>query len=562
MMTWKDKLSHLLLKAGVVNIESFLDESIRNYLRIYNNEIKDDPKRLLLILFEIFGPKILENENIRQCLLSIYSKKELRDLAQQLKIYSTDTPQRIVRDIVSRGWNWNSQFVESFCTFFGIRDLLDEYKKYFVETEVRKTGVVEIKSESDFFELHTFQSDVRDRVLHKFQIENAQKVLVQLPTGAGKTRVAMHTLIKWSIDSARNRKVILWLAYEPLLLSQAENTFLKLWPTLGRGKARIVRMYEGLSGNFEKKGNFEICFGGVQSFANKLKKDRVLVDFLRKNVAIIVFDETHKVVASVAKKVVNDLVYNNHDVKLLGLTATPGRNFFDAAQNRRFRDFFDANVKIKTPLPDVFVGDVKNYAIEERSEIRYLQDLGILAKLEHRLLNYNATKHSIKPCAIEGECYKPTALKRLADDSKRNELIIKTVEDFVAQRKKVLLFSCTKTHAESLCFILKARGIAAGLVLSENREMREYYINKFRHTNEIYVLINYAVLTTGFDAPEVDVVLIARPTSSLVTYSQMLGRGLRGTLNGGHNTNIIVNVSDPIFGEENEAYRKFDIYWR
>ena len=61
---------------------------------------------------------------------------------------------------------------------------------------------------------------------------------------------------------------------------------------------------------------------------------------------------------------------------------------------------------------------------------------------------------------------------------------------------------------------------------------------------EIQVLINFNVFTTGFDDPTIDCVVIARPTFSVVLYSQMIGRGLRGPLNGGTKDCLIVDVID------------------
>ena len=60
--------------------------------------------------------------------------------------------------------------------------------------------------------------------------------------------------------------------------------------------------------------------------------------------------------------------------------------------------------------------------------------------------------------------------------------------------------------------------------LSENKGA---LISKYK--NEYQIMCNYGVLATGFDAPKEDVVCIGRPTSSSVLYSQMIGRGLRGS---------------------------------
>jgi len=76
------------------------------------------------------------------------------------------------------------------------------------------------------------------------------------------------------------------------------------------------------------------------------------------------------------------------------------------------------------------------------------------------------------------------------------------------------------------------------------------------------ILCNYGVLTTGFDAPKVEAVVIARPTDSPVLYEQMIGRGMRGPLNGGTVECRIVDLIDHIerFGGQ-MAYTRFLEYW-
>ena len=75
--------------------------------------------------------------------------------------------------------------------------------------------------------------------------------------------------------------------------------------------------------------------------------------------------------------------------------------------------------------------------------------------------------------------------------------------------------------------------------------------------------MNYNVLSTGFDEPKTDCIVIARPTFSVVLYSQMIGRGLRGTANGGTDNCLVVNVIDNIINQPDisGAYKYFDGGW-
>ena len=82
--------------------------------------------------------------------------------------------------------------------------------------------------------------------------------------------------------------------------------------------------------------------------------------------------------------------------------------------------------------------------------------------------------------------------------------------------------------------------------------------------NKIDAIFNYGVLSTGFDAPNIKTVVIARPTTSIVLYSQMIGRGIRGTLVGGTGECRVVDIKDNVsnFGQVEEVYRYFDSYWK
>ena len=87
---------------------------------------------------------------------------------------------------------------------------------------------------------------------------------------------------------------------------------------------------------------------------------------------------------------------------------------------------------------------------------------------------------------------------------------------------------------------------------------RRKYIENYKN-GEIKVLFNYGVLTHGFDAPNTDIVIIARPTQSPILYSQMIGRGLRGPEVGGNEECILVDIKDNIEGLPNER-KTFTMY--
>ena len=78
------------------------------------------------------------------------------------------------------------------------------------------------------------------------------------------------------------------------------------------------------------------------------------------------------------------------------------------------------------------------------------------------------------------------------------------------------------------------------------------------------MLINYGVLTTGFDAPVTSAVIIARPVNSLIVYSQIIGRALRGPRAGGSACASIYNLysrDEPEFRSVAKAFQYWNSLW-
>ena len=161
--------------------------------------------------------------------------------------------------------------------------------------------------------------------------------------------------------------------------------------------------------------------------------------------------------------------------------------------------------------------------------------------------------------------FSPKFLEKLEVDDVRNaEIVIRLLRECRSKkRQSILFFGCSVKHSKfiaALLIYLEVR--AAHIDGTTNLQRRRQFIDQFR-SGELQVLCNYGVLSTGFDAPNTDVVCIARPTNSAVLYSQMLGRGLRGPEIGGKQSCKIIDVRDNIvgFGDADKTYRYFEDFW-
>ena len=201
--------------------------------------------------------------------------------------------------------------------------------------------------------------------------------------------------------------------------------------------------------------------------------------------------------------------------------------------------------------------------------VDYLIDQGYLARPIFRSLPYSPSEdldeEQIDLLSSSLDIPKDI-LRRLAEDERRNLIIINAVESLIRQHNRILVFAATVDHARLLSVVLQARGIDASSVTGTTpRDERSRVINRYKN-NDITprVLCNYGVLTTGFDAPRTNAAVVARPTKSLVLYSQMVGRATRGPRAGGNKEAEIITVVDtnlPGFGDIATAFRNWEDVW-
>ena len=140
-----------------------------------------------------------------------------------------------------------------------------------------------------------------------------------------------------------------------------------------------------------------------------------------------------------------------------------------------------------------------------------------------------------------------SVLSELGNNHARTASIITATLQLVMEKGlQTIIFSPTKENAVALALCLKFRGCKAAAITGETPSFdRHKYISDFKD-GKINVLTNFGVLTTGFDTPNTEAVIVARPTLSVVLFSQMVGRGLRGVKMGGTPNCFIINVKDNI----------------
>ena len=125
-----------------------------------------------------------------------------------------------------------------------------------------------------------------------------------------------------------------------------------------------------------------------------------------------------------------------------------------------------------------------------------------------------------------------------------------------------MIFATSVEHGQTVAALLNRRGIRSRAVSAETETaIRRRVVEEFRR-GEVRALVNYGVFREGFDAPKTRAIIVARPVFSPNLYFQMIGRGLRGPLNGGDDRCLVLDVRDNIENFDRKlAFSELDWLW-
>lgn len=381
----------------------------------------------------------------------------------------------------------------------------------------------------------------------------SRRVLLHMPTGAGKTRTAMNIIAERL--RARPEQGVIWLAHSEELCEQAATEFVRAWSALGSRELTVHRFWGSHAPDLSQvRGDFVVA--GLGKTYAAARRSIGQMGRLGAQTGLVVMDEAHQAVASTYRLILDALVEPFSDSSLLGLTATPGRTWNDLGADQDLADFFGRR---KVTL------EVEGY----NNPVAYLIEEGYLAKPCFRPLPIDShvalTPRERERLSNELEIPEEV-LERLAQAELRNLAILAEIEHLARRHQRIIVFATTVEHSDLLAYALRARGRWARSVTgSTGSADRQGALEQFKDGSpEPKVLCNYGVLTTGFDAPKTSAAVIARPTTSLVLYSQMVGRATRGPRAGGNTAAEIVTVVDsglPGFGDVGEAFFNWEDVW-
>ena len=334
--------------------------------------------------------------------------------------------------------------------------------------------------------LRDYQKDTLEQ-LYAWMQNNKGNPCIELPTGSGKS-IIVAAICQDALKVFNMKKVIMLVHVKELIEQNAEKMRL-LWPgaPLGIYSAGVGR----------RETDEPITFAGIQSVNKKAD--------IFGHVDLVIIDECHLCSHKEGggyRSFIGSLLRVNPDLRVIGLSASPYR----------------LGHGLITEKPAIFDDIIKPISIKELIEQGYLSILrskGTLAQID------------VSGVGKRGGEYIEAELQDKVDQKDQNARIVSEVIAKAGDRKTWLFFCAGVKHAEHVAEELRLQGIPAEcLTGATSKAEREGIIHRLR-SGSLRALTNANVLTTGFDCPDIDLVVLMRPTMSPGLYIQQVGRGMR-----------------------------------
>ena len=337
--------------------------------------------------------------------------------------------------------------------------------------------------------LRNYQKFAIDLLYQWFRDNPSGNPILELPTGSGKSWIVAQ-LCRDALDNWPETRVLM-LTHQKELIEQNAEKLRLVWPDAPMG------IY---SAGLKQRDIDAITFAGIQSV-----RDRA--DDLG-HIDLVVIDECHLINNARQggyRKLLGALGEINPALRVIGLTATPyrlGQGYLTEGKDALFDDILRPTT-IEGLVHDGFLAPLRSKATELKLDVTGVKKTAgeynakeLEARVNTDLNNYEAVREILKIADATG-------------------------------RKSVIVFCAGVEHAHSVADMFNELGQRVGTIVGTTPpETRARIIELFR-SGELRFVTNANVLTTGFDAPGVDIVALLRPTMSPTLYVQMVGRGMR-----------------------------------
>lgn len=337
--------------------------------------------------------------------------------------------------------------------------------------------------------LRKYQTEAIAETFNYFQ-NNDGNPLIVLPTGTGKS-VVIADFCRQTLASWPDTKIVI-VTHVRELIRQNYEELKGLWPEAPAGI--------NSAGLNKRDYDPSIVFCGIQSVYSKATK------FVK--VDLVLVDEAHLIprkTSTMYQKFLKDLKTMNPHLRVIGLTATPYR--LDSGLLHSGDDALFDGISYEASLRDM----IKQ---------------GFLTRLVSK---QPKTRLDVSDVGTRGGEFIAGELERAVDLDDVNEAAVAEILEYGKDRKSWLIFCAGVSHATHISELLNNAGISCDTIFGDtHKNDRDRIIADFK-AGKIRALASMGVLTTGFNAPAVDLIAMLRPTQSTGLYIQIMGRGMRNS---------------------------------
>ena len=312
--------------------------------------------------------------------------------------------------------------------------------------------------------------------------------LVILPTAAGKSLVAA-AFIEGVLKAWPDQRILI-VTHVRELIAQNHAEMIRLWPDAPTG------IYS--AGLGKREAQARILFAGIQSIHRRAQEIG--------HTDLVLIDEAHLIPgnsSTMYRRFLDGLTRINPVLKVIGLTATPFR--VDCGMLHEGKSALFTDIAYEAPVCDLI-------------------DAGYLSPLVSK---QPATRLDVSKVGSRAGDFIARDLATAVDQDAITRAAVSEIIEHGRGRKSWLAFCSGVEHAHHVAEEFKSRGISCATIFGDTaKHERDAIIASFKR-GEIRALASMGVLTTGFNAPAVDLIAMLRPTKSAGLYVQMAGRGTR-----------------------------------
>jgi len=399
------------------------------------------------------------------------------------------------------------------------------YSDFNIEDEFRKIEVIDNRANYEYAKPkygkcngknafpHPYQLRLKKNITDKLSGNNydTKKLLVTMPTGAGKTVLAMEIIVDILRNHHYNSPInIAWIVNSKELCEQSLQSFQKLWKQKGDRPIMAQRYFDRFN-TFSNDNVDKITFASFQLLVPRINNNsQEDINFIS-NLDYLFIDEAHFSGADEYKKVISTYLNNNNDPKIIGLTATPYRA--DDENFRTLKSQFNHYLKLT---------DKNNTEVE--NPIDYLIERDYLSNISYEVVNTYGNDDN--PFHYYKELHAS---------------VLTVCNNLIEQKKNTIIFAESKAHAIALSLFLKVNEIENGLIVGETLNVnRKKLLKRLGDGKDsLNVIVNERILQTGIDVPGLNSIIVLTKIESPNTALQILGRAMRGPKNGGNKSNSI-----------------------